>query len=66
MLREMTEEEERVFGESHDETPACVDPEWGNPARKGEWCDECQSRWEDEQHVKARRERRSINMQRGF
>jgi hypothetical protein len=44
----------------------CVDPECGNPARKGEWCDECQSRWEDEQHAKARHERQSINVQRGF
>jgi hypothetical protein len=44
----------------------CVDPECGNPARKGEWCDECQSRWEDEQRAKARSERRSTNVQGGF
>jgi hypothetical protein len=65
-LREMTEEEERAFGESDDETPTCVDPACGNPARKGEWCDECQSRWEEEQRAEARREERSINVQRGF
>jgi hypothetical protein len=35
-------------------------------ARKGEWRDECQSRWENEQRAKARREQRSINVQRGF
>jgi hypothetical protein len=52
-----------------DETPLeamCVDPDCLNPARLGEFCDECQSRWEDEQRAKARRERRSINVQRGF
>jgi hypothetical protein len=52
-----------------DETPleaTCVDPECGKPARNGVWCDECQSGWEEEQRAKARRERRSINVQRGF
>ena len=44
----------------------CVDPDCLNPARRGEWCDECQSRWEDEQRAEARREERSINVQRGF
>lgn len=65
-LREMTDEEEQAFCESEEETPTCVDPECGNPARKGEWCDECQSRWDDEQRAMARREQRSINVQRGF
>jgi hypothetical protein len=65
-LREMTDEEERSFGESDEETTTCVDPECGNPARKGEWCKKCQSRWEDEQRAKAGSERRSINLQRGF
>lgn len=44
----------------------CVDPECLNPARRGEFCNECQSRWEDEQRAKALSERRSINVQRGF
>lgn len=35
-------------------------------AIQGEWCDECQSPSEDEQRAKARSERRSINVQRGF
>lgn len=65
-LREMTEEGERAFGEPDEETPTCADPECGNPARKGEWCDECQSGWEDEQRAKALSEPRSINVQRGF
>jgi hypothetical protein len=44
-LREMTEEEERAFCESDDETldATCVDPECSNPARKDKWCEECQS-----------------------
>jgi hypothetical protein len=65
-LREMTDEEERAVCESDEETTTCVDPECGNPARKGEWCDQCQSRWEEEQQATARRERRSINEQKGF
>jgi hypothetical protein len=44
----------------------CVDPDCLNPARRGEFCDECQSRWEDEQRAKARNERRTINVQGGF
>ena len=35
-------------------------------AVQGEWCDECQSPWEDEQRAKARHERRSMDVQRGF
>jgi hypothetical protein len=31
----------------------CVDPECGNPARRGEFCDECQSRWENGQAPKS-------------
>jgi hypothetical protein len=62
-LHEMTEE--RV--ESDDETTTCVDPECGNPAAyEGAWCNSCQSKWEDEQRAKARTERRSINVRRGF
>lgn len=55
--------------ESGDEIPVaiCVDPECGNPAPyEGAWCDECQSRWEDEQRAKALTERRSISVRRGF
>lgn len=44
----------------------CVDPGCGNPARKGEFCDECQSGWEDEQRAKAQHERRSVSVSRGF
>lgn len=49
----------------------CVDPECGNPARNGEFCDECQSRWEDEQRAKAaaaeaKSRPRAINQRRGF
>jgi hypothetical protein len=70
-LREMTGEEERDFGESDEETPTCVDPECLNPARRGEFCNECQSRWEDEQHAKAASAEaegrpRAINRRRGF
>ena len=47
--------------------PTCVDPECGNPAPyTGAWCDSCQSRWEDEQRAKAKTERRSISVKRGF
>jgi len=62
-------EEGRSFRESDDEPleVTCVDPDCGNPApHKGTWCDECQSRWEDEQRAKASREGRSINVRRGF
>ncbi len=59
--------EEARLGDDAEEGPAtCVDPECLNSARRGEWCDECQSRWEDEQRAKALSERRSINVQRGF
>ena len=44
----------------------CVDPECGNTAPyEGAWCDECQSRWEDEQRAKALRMGRA-NGRRGF
>lgn len=52
------------------ETPleaTCVGPECSNPAPySGAWCDECQSRREDEQRAKARTERKSINVRRGL
>jgi hypothetical protein len=55
---------------SENEAPleaTCVDPECGNPARyAGAWCDECQSRWEDEQRAKAQSMGRPVNMRRGF
>ena len=54
--------------EAGDETvqATCVDPECGNPASyKGAWCYECQSRWEDEQRIKALRTGRA-NGRRGF
>ncbi len=45
----------------------CIDPECGNPAPyEGAWCDSCQSRWEDEQRAKAKTEKRSISVTRGF
>lgn len=49
----------------------CVDPECGNPARRGEFCDKCHSRWEDEQRAKvaavaAEGRPRAINRRRGF
>jgi hypothetical protein len=55
------------LGDDAEEGPrTCVDPDCLNPARRGEFCNECLSRWKEEQRDKARRERRSTNVQRGF
>lgn len=59
-------DEARLGNDAEEGLATCVDPECGNPAHKGEWCDECQSGWGDEQRAKALRERRSVNVQRGF
>jgi hypothetical protein len=59
-------DEARLGDDAEEGLATCVDPECGNPAHKGEWCDECQSRWEDEQRDKARSERRSVNVRRGL
>ncbi|MGC1685355.1 MAG: hypothetical protein WA734_07035 [Candidatus Acidiferrales bacterium] len=64
--REKMEDEERAFGESDENKHICVYPACGKLAREGKWCVECQSQWEVEQRAKARRERRSVNVQRGF
>lgn len=50
---------------------SCVDPECLNPARRGEFCNECQSHWEDKQRAKAAAAEaegrpRAINRRRGF
>lgn len=62
------EESSRSHCESGEETvqATCVDPECGKPAPyKGAWCEECQSRWEDEQRPKALLAGRA-NGRRGF
>lgn len=56
-------------GTLHEAT--CVDPECGNPAHKGEFCDECHGAWEEEQRAKAaaaaaKGRPRAINQRRGF
>ena len=71
-LREITQEEERaVFGEFKEQSPTCIDPECGRPARPGRFCDECYGAWEEEQRAKAAAaaaEGRpyAINKRRGF
>jgi hypothetical protein len=62
-------QEYRLGGEEDESLASCVDDECGNPATPGEFCDECQSRWEDEQRAKATAAEgrpRAINKQRGF
>ncbi|HET6142539.1 MAG TPA: hypothetical protein VFE02_03465 [Candidatus Acidoferrales bacterium] len=59
-------DEARLGDDAEAELRTRVDPEWLNPARSGEFCNGCQSRWEDEQRAKALSERRAVNAQRGF
>jgi len=58
--------ENRLGDDVEERLRTCVDSDCLNLARRGEFCNECQSRWADDQRAKARRERRSINVQRGF
>jgi hypothetical protein len=63
--------ESRLGDDAEEGLRSCVDPDCLNPARRGEFCDECQSRWEDEQRAKAaaaeaKSRPRAINQRRGF
>jgi hypothetical protein len=44
--------EARLGGEPEEGLATCVDPECLNPARCGEYCNVCQSRWGDEERTR--------------
>jgi hypothetical protein len=64
-------EEYRLRDDTDERLATCVDDECGNPARPGEFCDECHGAWEKKQRELAARSftvgrPRAINRQRGF
>lgn len=64
-------EEYRLRDEMDERLATCVDDECGNPARPGEFCDECHGAWERKQcelaaQASAEGRPRAINKRRGF
>lgn len=63
--------EGRLGDDSDERLATCLDDECSNPARPGEFCDECHGAWEEEQRAKAavaaaEGRPRAINQRRGF
>jgi hypothetical protein len=64
-------EEHRLRDDTDERLATCVNDECGNPARPGEFCDECHGAWELKQRALAAQATaegcpRSVNQRRGF